>query len=146
MRKTKAGFGKGVISQRVAGSVTDTFTWSSSSTSAPFFNHETWGLGSPHTVHVKLRVCRNKNELLETHAHIYRYLNNNHAYLLLHNGHHIRQSSHHLAPVWNKPLLISKILILAFYIDEELRLYYTKKWRMGWLTHSFRHRPQPWDT
>lgn len=56
-------------------SVAETFTWSSGSTSAPFFNHETCGLGSPHTVHVKLRVYRrNKYHLLlNKHSHMYSY-------------------------------------------------------------------------
>lgn len=49
--------------------VTDLFTWSSGSTSAPFFSHDTWGLGSPHTVHVKLRVWSSKKRVHQTNVY-----------------------------------------------------------------------------
>lgn len=61
VEKNKTGF------ESLSLLVTDVFTWSSGSTSAPFFNHETWGLGSPRTVHVKLRVYRrHRDDILDT--------------------------------------------------------------------------------
>lgn len=126
------------------------FTWSSGSTSLTPLSQDTWGLGSPHTVHVKLRVC-GRNKQWRICSNVRKLKSQSHIQTLTFFSMMVTTSG---SPPTTLPrsetyyhAYYQPLNVLYLYTVLEIMFEMNKETRKpeGW-THFSQHKPRPWDT